>query len=158
MTRVGKPPKEEAAGVLDHPMGKLRRRAEAAAASGVRLKVRIVAQTGVNSFDDPDKAARFGVIAAVCRAEDGQAQSVRAGPVGWHRWHCLASDRRVSCGLLPGRCARHRFLPAAEDLDDAHWATATGARFAQSEWDDLGFGSWRDGLFRTLDAQQGADL
>ena len=54
-------------------MGKLRRKAESAAASGVRLKVRIVAQTGVNSFDDPDKAARFGVIAAVGRAEDGQA-------------------------------------------------------------------------------------
>ena len=139
-------------------MGKLRRKAESAAASGVRLKVRIVAQTGVNSYDDPDKAARFGVIAAVCRAEDAQAQSVRAGPAGGTGgivWHLTGG---VSCGLLPGRCSRRRFLPAAEDLDDAHWATATGARFAQSEWDDLGFGSWRDGLFRTLDAQQGADL
>lgn len=139
-------------------MGKLRRKAESAAASGVRLKVRIVAQAGVNSYDDPDKAARFGVIAAVCRAEDGQAQSVRAGPAGGTGGIVWPLTGGVSCGLLPGRCAQRRFLPAAEDLDDAHWATATGARFARSEWDDLGFGSWRDGLFRTLDAQQGADL
>lgn len=46
----------------------------------------------------------------------------------------------VSFGLLPWWCARHWYLPATEDFDDAHGATATGARFAQGEWDDLGIG------------------
>lgn len=37
------------------------------------------------------------------------------------------------CGLLPGWCARHRFLAAAEDFDDAHRATAAWARFTWGE-------------------------
>lgn len=42
-----------------------------------------------------------------------------------------------SCGLLPWWCARHRFLAAAEDLDDTHRAAAAWARFAQGEREDL---------------------
>lgn len=38
-----------------------------------------------------------------------------------------------SCGLLPRRGARRRFLAAAEDFDDAHRAAAAGARLAQGE-------------------------
>lgn len=47
----------------------------------------------------------------------------------------------VSCGLLPWWCARHWYLPATEDFDDAHVATAAGAWFAQGKRDDLGVGS-----------------
>ena len=36
----------------------------------------------------------------------------------------MTGDR--SCCLLPRRCARHWFLPAAEDLDDAHGTAAAG--------------------------------
>jgi len=43
------------------------------------MKVRMVLETGVNSFGDPDKAARFDLIAAVCCAKDGQAHPIRAG-------------------------------------------------------------------------------
>ena len=63
----------------------------------------------------------------------------------------------MSCCLLPRWGARHRFLAAPEDLDDAHGSAATGTWFAQGEWDDLGMGSWRGDLFGTLDAEQGAD-
>ena len=66
----------------------------ATASSGVRLKVRMAPETSTNLFDDPHKAARSGVIAGVCSAEDGQAQPVRAAPAGGSRWRCLASDRR----------------------------------------------------------------
>ena len=62
----------------------------------------------------------------------------------------------MSCCLLPRWGARHRFLAAPEDLDDAHGSAATGTWFAQGEWDDLGMGSWRGDLFGTLDAEQGA--
>ncbi len=70
-----------------------------------------------------------GVIAGVCRAEDGQAPPVRTalavGAGGGVVWYLTGG---MSCGgLPPRRCARHRFLPAAEDLDDAHCAAATGA-------------------------------
>ncbi|WP_363302259.1 hypothetical protein [uncultured Roseovarius sp.] len=43
----------------------------------------------------------------------------------------------------------------AEDLDDAPGAVATGARFAQGEWDDLGVGSRLGGLFGALDVVTG---
>ena len=92
----------------------------------------MVLETGVNSFGDPDKAAHFDLIAAVCCAEDGQAHPIRAGSAGGATggvlWR-MAGD--MSCGLLPRWCARHRFLPAPKDLDDAHWAAAAGARLAQ---------------------------
>lgn len=42
----------------------------AAAASGVRLKVRMAPEKGANSVDDPDKASGCAVIAAVYRAEE----------------------------------------------------------------------------------------
>ena len=75
---VDKPRKEEAAGVLDHPMGKGADR-WATAASRVWLKARMVLETSVNSFNDRDRAARFGKIAAVRCAEVEQAQPIRAG-------------------------------------------------------------------------------
>jgi len=59
----------------------------------------------------------------------------------------------MSYGLLPRWGARHWFLPAAEDLDDTHGATATGARLAQGEWDDLGLWLWLCDPFRFLDAE-----
>lgn len=71
----------------------------ATAVSGGRLKVRMTAETGANEFDDLDKAARSGVIAAVCCAEEGQAQPVRAEPVGVRRRRCPGSDRR--CVMPP---------------------------------------------------------
>ncbi len=74
-----------------------------------------------------------------------------AGSVLWH----LTGG--VSCGLLPWWRARHWLLPATEDLDDAHPAAATGARFAQGKRDDLGVGSRRNGLLEAPDAEQGAD-
>ena len=99
---------------------------------------------------------RSGVIAALCRAED-EAQPVWAGSAGQPvALSGMTGD--VSCGLLPRRCARHRFLPAAEDLDDAHGAAAAGAWFAQGEWGDLGLCFGRGDLFGLLDAEQGADL
>ena len=49
-------------------------------------------------------------------------------------------------------------MPAPEYLDDAHGAAAAGAWLAQGEWDDLRLRFWRGGLFRALDAEQGADL
>ncbi len=64
----------------------------------------------------------------------------------------------VSCGLLPWWCARHWFLPATEDLDDAHGAAATGARFAQGERGNLWGLFLRSSLFRGLDAEQRADF
>jgi hypothetical protein len=35
-----------------------------------------------------------------------------------------------------------RLLAAAEDLDDAHWAAASGAWLAQGERDDVGALRW----------------
>ena len=60
--------------------------------------------------------------------------------------------------MLPWWCARHWYLPATEDFDDAHGATAAGAGFAQGEWDDLGLWLWNGSLFGALDAEQGTDL
>ena len=59
-----------------------------------------------------------------------------------------------SCGLLPWWCARHRFLPAAKDLDDAHGAAAAGAWFAQCECGDVWLCILGICLFRELDAEQ----
>jgi hypothetical protein len=58
------------------------------------MKVRMVLETGENSFGDPDKAARFDLIAAVCCAEDGQAHPIRAGSAGGDRRCSVADDRR----------------------------------------------------------------
>jgi hypothetical protein len=58
--------------------------------------------------------------------------------VGGGLWHLTGG---VSCRLLRWWHARHRFLATAEDIDDPHGATATGAWFAQGVWDDLGVGS-----------------
>jgi hypothetical protein len=60
----------------------------------------------------------------------------------------------TSCGLLPRWRARHRYLPALEDLDDAHGPAAAGTWLAQGERSDLGRGD----PVRLLDAEQGADL
>ncbi len=57
------------------------------------------------------------------------------GAAGGVVWHLTGG---VSYSLLPRRCARHRFLPAAKDFYDAHGSAAAGARFAQGEWYDLG--------------------
>ena len=73
--------------------------AVATAASEVRLKVGVLPETGANAFDDLDKAARSGVIAAVCCAGEGQAQPVWAEPAGVRRRRCPGSDRR--CVMLP---------------------------------------------------------
>ncbi len=58
---------------------RLELRVGATGASGVRLKMRMVPETGAISFDVPGNAVRFGVIAAVFRTEGGCAQLVRAG-------------------------------------------------------------------------------
>ena len=60
----------------------------------------------------------------------------------------------MSCGLLPWRRARHRFLPAAEDLDDAHGSAATGTWFTQRERGNLWLRFLCARLFRGLDAEQ----
>ena len=100
----------------------------------------MVLETGENSFGDPDKAARFDLIAA-CVAPKMDRHTLFGpglrGATGGVLWR-MTGD--MSCGLLPRWCARHRFLPAPKDLDDAHWAAAAGARFAQGERDDLGLG------------------
>jgi hypothetical protein len=54
-----------------------------------------------------------------------------------------------SCGLLPRWCARHRFLAAPEDLDDAHGAAAAGAWLAQGER-AISAAARHGGLFRAL--------
>ena len=60
----------------------------------------------------------------------------------------------MSCGLLPWWRTRHRFLPAAEDLDDAHEPAATGTWFTQREWGDLWLRFLCARLFRGLVAKQ----
>jgi hypothetical protein len=45
----------------------------------------------------------------------------------------------TSCGLLPRRRARHRYLPAPEVLDDTHGSAAAGAWLTQGE---RSFGLW----------------
>ena len=60
----------------------------------------------------------------------------------------------MSCGLLPWQRARHRFLPTAEDLDDAYEPAATGTWFPQREWGNLWLRFLRAHLFRGLDAEQ----
>jgi hypothetical protein len=64
----------------------------------------------------------------------------------------------MSCGLLPWWRARHRFLPTAEDLDDAHGPAATGAWLTQGEWGDLWLRGPRRRLFRGLHTEQRTDF
>ena len=66
----------------------------ATAASGVRLKERVVPETGTNALDEPGNAERFGVRAIVPRAEGGRAQPVVTGSAVGSRWWSVASDRR----------------------------------------------------------------
>ena len=60
--------------------------------------------------------------------------------------------------MLPRWCARHGFLTAPKDLDDAHRAAAAGAWFAQGERDDLGCRCRRGGLFWMRCPEQCADI
>jgi len=65
--------------------------------------------------------------------------------------------RDRSCGLLPWWRARHWFLPATEDLDDAHGPVAAWAGFTQRERGDVCLSVLGICLIRWLDAEQCAD-
>jgi hypothetical protein len=58
------------------------------------VKERTALETCAKAFDDPDKADRYDVHAAMCSVEDGQGHPVRTKPARGSRWRCLASDRR----------------------------------------------------------------
>lgn len=60
--------------------------------------------------------------------------------------------------MFPWRCARHRFLPAAEDLDDAHGSAAARAWLTQREKGELWLSVLDICLIWWLDAEQRADF
>ena len=63
----------------------------------------------------------------------------------------------ASCGLPPWWCARHRYLTAPEDFDDAHGAAAERAWFAQGERCGHSVWLWYGLLWRAR-TQQHADF
>ena len=73
----------------------------------------MVLGTGANLFDDPDKASGCGVIAAVCRAEDGQTQIIWAGSAHRSRWCSVTDDGR--CVMWPVAGFDAVILPAEGD-------------------------------------------
>lgn len=111
-----------------------------------------------HSAEDAGKAACFGVIAALCDAGNQQTHALRTRSADCSWWFSVTDDRRCVMRPAPSVVRATSVLPAPEDFDDAHGAAAAGARLTQGEWDDFGFMSWCGGLFRVLDAQQGADI
>ena len=131
--RVGNPPKEEAAVSWVQSMGK------ACWRLWQRTMVTALRSGRGTLWCRPESLPSLFRLS--CRGADGV---FLRRPLGRARQH-LSGIQAVagagfgtatdisSCGVLPRRCAGHRFLAAAEDFDDAHRTAAAGTGFPQFE-------------------------
>ncbi len=93
-TRVGKPPKVEAAGGLGSVYGESVQSVGATVASVLLLKLCMVSDARVRSAEDAEKAVCFGVIVASFDADDEQAHAVRTKSADCRWWFSMTNDRR----------------------------------------------------------------